>query len=95
MRDFDKEIAAKQAEIDRLLKEKEELERLDPSERMAEYLHSYFCHASHVDRCGWDYSSWLNPCDTRRRYLADARRVFAIEADFKHVVNIMNAARDR
>ena len=68
-----------------LLKQKEQLKKtldwidaelekkVDQTERLADFLHEKLCNWNHIDGCGWEYSSWDKPCDTRMRYRAKAQ----------------------
>lgn len=53
--ELEKEIAEKTAEIDRLKKAEEELDKLGVEYKMAIRLHECLCHHNHTDGCGWHY----------------------------------------
>lgn len=55
MKDLQKQLEIAKLEVVRL-----ECEityyNLNPTEKLATYLHSMLCHSNHVDDCGWFYS---------------------------------------
>lgn len=74
--DIEKDINDLRLKIENLEKEKSKIKELDIYERIAELLHDALCHWNHTDGCGWGYSTWENPCDTRKRYKAKAVILF-------------------
>ena len=62
---IDKEIKELESKIDKLKKEKEDLEKSIRKSRfdsftieVAELLHEKLCHVNHTDMCSWYYGEW-------------------------------------
>lgn len=51
-----------------LLEKAEREDRRTDTEKLADFIHDKTCHLNHTDGCGYTYSSWKDPCDTRKRY---------------------------
>jgi hypothetical protein len=83
---IDKEIQQLEEKKQELLRKKSELNSLTPSQRIANILHSKQCH---WNGCGWEYSSWCDPCNTRLDYLKKAQAMLR-EVDFDTAIKVLN-----
>jgi hypothetical protein len=62
------------AEADRIERDAKKHASSPVEQRIAEALHSMFCHWNHIDGCGWEYESWERPGWSRDNYLKKARK---------------------
>lgn len=66
----------------------------NPVREAAELLHSFMCHANHIDGCGWEYESWEEPGRTRYRYATKATAVLR-EIDLTTLQRVIRAMRTK
>lgn len=77
-------------ELNKIEEEEKRLSNLSIEQRVAEYLHSFLCSASHIDQCGWEYEDWGGAYGpTRKRYLEKARKVLEV-ADEDTIVKLLS-----
>ena len=76
---IEKEILALEERLSRAKQQRRELNALDPTKRMAVFLHKKFCPFSHMDQCGWDYESGDNAWSghAHGKWLKHAQEVMA------------------
>ncbi len=59
------------AELAQLEKAEKEDTRTLP-QKLADFIHESTCRLNHTDGCGYGYSDWHDPCDTKQKYLHKA-----------------------
>lgn len=80
MEDLVNKIEELEKELSDLKKELDEYNNLREDRKLAEHIHSRFCHSSHEDYCSWFYESWEKPGYTRNSYLEKAQNVLKISS---------------
>ena len=101
---IDNEIEKLNKQIEALVKQKEELNKLTEAQKIAKVLHEKLCNANHTDGCGWYGCGWYYEAEngidkwegnTHKEYLYKANKLLVYNNRFGYedVINFLNCIK--
>jgi len=86
---IDDQIKKAEAELERLKAKKEDQVKfkLTSAMKLADIMHSTFCHHNDIDQCGYEYEEWGAPSYSKKKYLELAEQVLQV-VDFETASSI-------